>query len=518
MANHDIMSISAAELQARYDQWSELDKGRNEFIQTLLRKLAYNEVEINRLQLEFEDQKTSRMQYQSEVARLRRELYDNESRINRDAYIAMLVDGDGAKFRDSLLQDPMSGAVEAAQNIKQQVRGHLKGTPLDTEDIPIVARVFANIKGLGNALQQSRVVASSDDVYTFAEHFTNSRADFEFVNVGRGKENADSKIRRMLSYFYKDPRCKRIFFVACHDGGYAHDLREYMGPPGIETRIVLVETTPAEPSLRSLGFPIIRFDNVFRDEPLQNESKLAMRNRPVANTSGQSIASGHSVAQEQRITPAKSTTPAQSTTPGTTSARSISPSIAPAESIITTSNNGGVSTEHSPSYSTAGGVSGHQNITVKPAKPSRQPRVIDYNAEGQRLDPPVKFPANKSAQESYRRKCERIKPRVFCNSFYLGGSCSRRDTCDKEHELALTADEVAVHRYMARTSMCYRGPECDNYHCHLSHHCNQGLSCTRPSCRFAKTKFGDLHLSKKEMEPATRWTEGCDFPVDLYNT
>jgi hypothetical protein len=30
---------------------------------------------------------------------------------------------------------------------------------------------------------------------TFAEQFTNSRAEFDFINVGRGKENADSKMR-----------------------------------------------------------------------------------------------------------------------------------------------------------------------------------------------------------------------------------------------------------------------------------------------------------------------------------
>lgn len=432
---------------------------------------------------------------------------------NRDAYVAILVDGDGAKFRDGLLRDPISGAVEAAQAIKQQIRDHLKGTPLDTEDVPVVARVFANVKGLGNALRLSKVIDSDDDMYTFAEHFTNSRAEFDFVNVGRGKENADSKIRRefvpfhrqhlflvvltimtgMLSHFYKDPRCKKLFFVACHDGGYAHDLRQYMGPPGIEKRIVLVETTPAEPALRSLGFPIIRFDNVFRDEPLQNESKLALRSKPTNNTSGQTIAAGQSITLGQRVVPSRSTTPAQS----------IGTSISPAQSAITTSSNRGVSTEHVSTYSTAGGVNGQQNVTIKPAKPSRQPRVIDYNAEGHRLDPPVKLPANKTAQESYRRKCDTIFPGMFCNAFYIGGSCPRGDSCEKQHELALTADEIAVHRYKARTSMCYRGPECDSYHCHLSHHCPQwDPACTRPGCKFAKTKWGNLHLSKKDMAPA----------------
>jgi hypothetical protein len=32
------------------------------------------------------------------------------------------------------------------------------------------------------------------DLHRFAEQFTNSRAEFEFINVGPGKENADSKM------------------------------------------------------------------------------------------------------------------------------------------------------------------------------------------------------------------------------------------------------------------------------------------------------------------------------------
>ena len=82
----------------------------------------------------------------------------------------MLIDGDGAKFLDYLIANPTSGAAEAAQRLRQGVRDFLKDTTLGAEDLSVLARVVAT-------------------------HFTNSRAEFNFVDVGPGKENAHSKMR-----------------------------------------------------------------------------------------------------------------------------------------------------------------------------------------------------------------------------------------------------------------------------------------------------------------------------------
>ena len=115
---------------------------------------------------------------------------------NKDSFVVVLVDGDGAKFADEFLRDPIEGAERAAQKLKQAVRENLKGTNFGHEDVSIVVRVYANLNDLSKSLRLSHVINSDDDMKTFAERFTNSRADFDFVNVGKGKENADSKIRR----------------------------------------------------------------------------------------------------------------------------------------------------------------------------------------------------------------------------------------------------------------------------------------------------------------------------------
>lgn len=80
--------------------------------------------------------------------------------------------------------------------LKQAVRENLRDTGVGQEDIPIIVRVYANLNDLSKSLRLSRVIDYDDDMRLFAERFTNSRADFDFINVGKGKENADSKIRR----------------------------------------------------------------------------------------------------------------------------------------------------------------------------------------------------------------------------------------------------------------------------------------------------------------------------------
>lgn len=109
--------------------------------------------------------------------------------------MVVLVDGDGAIFRDELLQKPKEGAYEASRRIIQEVQESLRDSALDARDITIVVRIFANLHDLAKTLHLTNTIASRGDFSVFAESFTTSRGEFDFVNVGPGKENADSKMR-----------------------------------------------------------------------------------------------------------------------------------------------------------------------------------------------------------------------------------------------------------------------------------------------------------------------------------
>jgi len=337
----------------------------------------------------------------------------------------------------------------------------------------------------------------------FAESFSNSRAEFDFVNVGRGKDNADSKMRKMLNFYYNNVQCRKIIFAGCHDTGYIHDLQEKEGMEEAKQRVVLLETTPAEPQFRRLGFPIIRFDSVFRSTPLGNETKQSRVPLIAEPPSGETL---------PIMTPppvsAGSTPLLQVPSTSDVFERDRNDDISRPLSNVNVSSNGGMSIN----YASVGRNTQQQNI-VLPTSRSRRSRCISYNAAKQRLDTPNDRTWAAASQQTYNNKMERIKPRAFCNDFYLVGDCRWGSSCSREHEQILTSEEIAIHRYRARSGPCTVGPSCRNFDCYSSHHCPIRHCSKGSDYIFSKTYHGDLHLRRaNDLRPAIKWTEGQQFP------
>lgn len=107
----------------------------------------------------------------------------------------MLVDGDGALFRDDLLRRPREGAVEASRRLVQAVKDKIPNGSMDKNNLNIVVRIFVNARDLSRVMAQEGAIGSRDDFTLFMQQFNNSCGDFDFINVGPGKENADFKMR-----------------------------------------------------------------------------------------------------------------------------------------------------------------------------------------------------------------------------------------------------------------------------------------------------------------------------------
>jgi len=137
-------------------------------------------------------------------------------------FVVVLIDGDGAKFTEELLQSQDKGGAEAAFRLNKAVREYVAATDpeLCEDDTPVVVKIWANLGGLTNALHKDGSVKTRFQMSEFAEHFSRSRAEFDFINVGRGKENADMKMRRMFSFYHNNVQCRKIIFAGCHDAGY----------------------------------------------------------------------------------------------------------------------------------------------------------------------------------------------------------------------------------------------------------------------------------------------------------
>lgn len=116
--------------------------------------------------------------------------------------MTVLVDGDGAIFRNEFYENPADGAQKASVALQQEVKSYLKQTQPDLDDVPIIARIFVNLHGLAVKLRSLDIIGATKDMHTFAEYFNKSRAEFDMVGVGSGKENADAKMRsKHLSWF-----------------------------------------------------------------------------------------------------------------------------------------------------------------------------------------------------------------------------------------------------------------------------------------------------------------------------
>ncbi|KAJ5115501.1 hypothetical protein NUU61_001260 [Penicillium alfredii] len=470
--------------------------------------------QIKILHMELAHEKSSRLKYLEEVFALQEQTRALQETMNKNPFVAVVVDGDGAKFLDSLLRHPREGAKQAALNLKQAVKEYLKGTVLESDEVPIVVRIFANIDDLGRSLYLSGVVNSRDDMRTFSEHFTNNSAEFDFVNVGRGKENADFKVKtpplEMFDHYYRNFQCKKIFFAGCHDNGYIHELRDYGESQEAQQRIVLLETTPAESSFEALGFPITSFDAVFRREPLENEFKakpIQMRAQSCSlSPSSRDPLPTESKEHREKLLLGSSITPSLKTSisrPKFSLAakpqNSNYAAIAHMESIaqgpsgvnINDSGRGGITVTHSTaSYATVARTENVGNLTLERSKFAK-PNVIEYNSDGQRLDPEVKPPSDSQAWESYKLKQESALSNTFCNDHYLGGSCTRPN-CNREHGLKLTPSDLVIQRYYARKTIS----------AHMGY-----LVVSLPGANLVLTYPGAKWKLRDE-----RWTEGKTFP------
>ncbi|KAK7926667.1 hypothetical protein PG985_003665 [Apiospora marii] len=472
------------------------DQRKDKIIQELLRRLEDTEDTMNQLRGDLAAERKSRRDYQMESDKSGNDLKRLEQKIKDGSFIAILIDGDGAKFADQYLRSPLEGGPVAAQAIKQAVRDYLQTDDHDfnSEDIPIIVRAYANLNDLAKSLRLSNVIDRDEDMRTFAEQFTNSRAEVDFVNVGRGKENADSKLRKMLNHYLRNLQCKKIFVACCHDNGYLHFSKVF------RSNTLLNETKRAPASFSTSNLPIHPFPPPATQPDYGSQRGLAVMSP-----------------DKQMPPPVPAATPpftdSTVSTPATMHA-DTEPQLAQLTrtASVLSSGNGGVSI----SYAKAGGSDSLQNIDIA-AKPKKLTKTIIFNADGHRIDPPTKHPANTPAQVTYQSKLEKVVPNAFCNDHYLVGKCKRLN-CERIHNVELSPQEVAIHRYKARTSVCPRGPiECFDYDCYLSHHCLKDPRCTRGSnCKFTNTEWGNLHLDTNEkLTPSLRWTEGVDFPDRL---
>jgi hypothetical protein len=103
------------------------------------------------------------------------------------------------QFQDAYIRQGIEGGKKAAYALYSAVLercGNLLG------DVEIIARVCANLAGLTKAMKRDGSLANDNDLKDFTLGFTQAKASFDFVDVGHGKERADTKVKGVC------PQCR----------------------------------------------------------------------------------------------------------------------------------------------------------------------------------------------------------------------------------------------------------------------------------------------------------------------
>lgn len=394
----------------------------------------------------------------------------------------MVIDGDGAHFKDDFFRNGDHGGGHAAQELKNQIKLYLQNKYPDnnSETWNIMVYFYANMDGLAKILTSKRILSNFSDLQKFASGFGRANSLFSFVDVGYGKDKADHKCREMLKLMLHVASCRHVFFGPCRDNGYLTLLEEYKHDPVIQEKFSLFSTEPSEPGFIKLGFEIVSFPTVFRPESLNSlkysqsfSYDIGIQPFPPAASN---IPRPHSVDNFSDITASSST--ALSATSPTSSVENNPASVPPTWAVVSKLSNGPV-------------IDLYTKTTPAPKR-----KYALFNASNQRVDerlPSVDIIAMKSIDNRAR-----TQGRNFCNFYHLMGGCDRDDNCEYQHDVkpSLSPAEKLALRHKARQIVCSDGQWCESPYCISGHHCKNvynGQACTWGSkCFFKDTHDADL--------------------------
>ncbi|OIW33030.1 hypothetical protein CONLIGDRAFT_609591 [Coniochaeta ligniaria NRRL 30616] len=387
-------------------------------------------------------------------------------------FAAVILDGDGAVFRDDLLAKGHEGGVEAAHMLFTNVKNQLKNIypKSNIDDWSIVVQIAMSLPGLGNKLLKVGIIPSLALLADFVHGFNYSQPLFSIVDVGKGDQRADGKCREMARLMARIKQCKHMFFGPCHDRGYIPPLQTLRDPFGAAQRVTLVETIPALPGFKELKLPFTKL-TVFRSEPLP-DGQVSSRLPPVApqprplpamevTTTGRAATSGSSI-----LSPVNGEPPANGGTP---------------------TSGGAARTPTTWAALSKNGAVPNSKINIAPKKaPSRKFYLV--NKDNERVD--EELPRFDPAAEK-RYQARKAEHRSHCNEFHLKGECDPK-YCPHYHGTPLPKAEALVLRHKARSGVCNYGSECDDPDCYYGHHCRYGRHCTNSECRFGHLHHVDL--------------------------
>ncbi|EMD42028.1 hypothetical protein CERSUDRAFT_79626 [Gelatoporia subvermispora B] len=186
--------------------------------------------------------------------------------------ILCLIDGDGNIFSPELITLGQAGGRQAAMLLTHGLTDHLASIDSDAL-VPgrgqVWLTIYCNKSGLLDTLTHNNF-CTTEQFETFVLGFNQASPLFSIVDVGYGKEAADSKIKECLRVFTRFPQTSRVFFGGAHDNGYTSTLN-YLQNEGLLHKVILLRGyRDLAHELRSLNLPQLEIQGVFMTRRIQN--------------------------------------------------------------------------------------------------------------------------------------------------------------------------------------------------------------------------------------------------------
>ncbi|KAL7798307.1 hypothetical protein V8C37DRAFT_367295 [Trichoderma ceciliae] len=392
---------------------------------------------------------------------------------NHNPYVMVLIDGDGLMFRDTWVKQGLEGGKKVAYALRYAVAQRFGE---EAEDLEIMAKVVANLSGLGKAMQRDGVIDSPSVLKDFTLGFTQAKATFDYVDVGYGKERADSKIKETTRWHLRNHNCRHILLGISHDAGYAPFLDETLQSEATRQRISMIEGVTTVPDLVATNVRIEKLgDGLFRDDKLSDKFPSLSHTAPPSSQSISAAFPIHTIAS-RTASPAISAGSSQTRTPSISYAGIVS-SASPPPQIILPFTRKPMQSGSWRDKSQARAQSESQYQLIPPSTPD------DWNPGLRGFDEAIRV--NSQVLETIKKRKDSDK---LCNNHYLRGPCAKKDICPFAHDYKINDEEMKAVAVLARQNPCSSGQYCEAYDCIYGHHCpsiRDGV-CVHPFCKFSE--------------------------------
>lgn len=152
-------------------------------------------------------------------------------------YIVVILDGDNLLFDPSHLRRGYEGGKFVYEELRQRIAQKHRLIP---QKLDLRIRFFCSLNALATTLHKLRMV-NKELLFDFLRALTDGSLHNYIVNVGRGDQAADLRVKAALADAIQDPGCFRAYLGGLDDFGYKEDLQAIHEMGLLEKKVHLVQ-------------------------------------------------------------------------------------------------------------------------------------------------------------------------------------------------------------------------------------------------------------------------------------